>query len=149
MAGGAILSSTLGPVMMGWMIRGKIPPEERNPINRALTRAYRPGLDWVMRKPKTALVIAGLIFLTTAIPLSRLGGEFLPPLDEGDLLYMPTALPGLSPGQASALLPRTDRLIKSVPEVDTLFGKAGRPDTSTDPAPLHMFTNTPTFTPPP
>src|SRR3546814_2773277 len=95
MAGAAILSITLVPVMMGWMIRGKIPPEERNPINRALTRAYRPGLDWVMRKPKTALVIAGLIFLTTAIPLSRLGGEFLPPLDEGDLLYMPTALPGL------------------------------------------------------
>src|SRR3546814_7166244 len=97
MAGAAILSITLVHVMMGWMIRVKLPPEVRNPINRALTRAYRPGLDWVMRKPKTALVIAGLIFLTTAIPLSRLGGEFLPPLDEGDLLYMPTALPGLSP----------------------------------------------------
>src|SRR3546814_17696802 len=95
-----------------------------------------------MRKPKTALVIAGLIFLITAIPLSRLGGEFLPPLDEGDLLYMPTALPGLSPGQASALLQRTDRLIKSVPEVDTVFGKAGRADTPTDPAPPPLFETT-------
>jgi copper/silver efflux system protein len=147
MAGAAILSITLVPVLMGWMIRGKIPPEERNPINRGLTRAYRPGLDWVMRKPKTALVIAGLIFLTTAIPLTRLGGEFLPPLDEGDLLYMPSALPGLSPGQASALLQRTDRLIKSVPEVDTVFGKAGRADTATDPAPLTMFETTIRFKP--
>jgi copper/silver efflux system protein len=147
MAGAAILSITLVPVLMGWMIRGKIPPEGRNPINRGLTRAYRPGLDWVMRKPKTALVIAGLIFLTAAIPLSRLGGEFLPPLDEGDLLYMPTALPGLSPGQASALLQRTDRLIKSVPEVATVFGKAGRADTATDPAPLTMFETTIRFKP--
>ncbi|BBC71667.1 cation transporter [Altererythrobacter sp. B11] len=147
MAGAAILSITLVPVLMGWMIRGKIPPEERNPINRGLTRAYRPGLNWVMRRPKVTLIIAGLVFLTAAIPLSRLGGEFLPPLDEGDLLYMPTALPGLSPGQASALLQRTDRLIKSVPEVDTVFGKAGRADTATDPAPLTMFETTIRFKP--
>ncbi len=147
MAGAAILSITLVPVLMGWMIRGKIPPEERNPINRGLTRAYRPGLDWVMRRPKVTLIMAGLVFLTAAIPLSRLGGEFLPPLDEGDLLYMPTALPGLSPGQASALLQRTDRLIKSVPEVDTVFGKAGRADTATDPAPLTMFETTIRFKP--
>ena len=147
MAGAAILSITLVPVLMGWMIRGKIPPEERNPVNRGLTRAYRPGLDWVMRRPKVTLVMAGLVFLTAAIPLSRLGGEFLPPLDEGDLLYMPTALPGLSPGQASALLQRTDRLIKSVPEVDTVFGKAGRADTATDPAPLTMFETTIRFKP--
>ncbi|MXP29846.1 CusA/CzcA family heavy metal efflux RND transporter [Porphyrobacter algicida] len=147
MAGAAILSITLVPVLMGWMIRGKIPPEERNPVNRGLTRAYRPGLDWVMRRPKVTLIMAGLVFLTAAIPLSRLGGEFLPPLDEGDLLYMPTALPGLSPGQASALLQRTDRLIKSVPEVDTVFGKAGRADTATDPAPLTMFETTIRFKP--
>jgi Cu(I)/Ag(I) efflux system membrane protein CusA/SilA len=100
-----------------------------------------------MRRPKATLVLAGLIFLTTLIPISRLGGEFLPPLDEGDLLYMPTALPGLSPGEASALLQRTDRLIKSVPEVETVFGKAGRADTATDPAPLTMFETTIRFRP--
>ena len=139
MAAAAILSITLVPVLMGWLVRGKIPAEDSNPVNRVLTRAYRPGLDWVMRRPKTALVIAGLVFLTTLVPFSRLGGEFLPPLDEGDLLYMPSALPGLSPGEASALLQRTDRLIMTVPEVETVFGKAGRADTATDPAPLTMF----------
>ena len=147
MAGAAILSITLVPVLMGWMIRGKIPPEDKNPINRGLTRAYRPGLNWVMRRPKATLVIAALVFATTLVPFTRLGGEFLPPLDEGDLLYMPSALPGLSPGQASALLQRTDRLIKSVPEVDTVFGKAGRADTATDPAPLTMFETTIQFKP--
>lgn len=147
MAAAAILSITLVPVLMGWLVRGKIPPEDRNPVNRALTRAYGPGLDWVMRWPKATLAIAGAIFLTTLIPFSQLGGEFLPPLDEGDLLYMPSALPGLSPGQASALLQRTDRLIKSVPEVETVFGKAGRADTATDPAPLTMFETTIRFKP--
>jgi len=147
MAGAAILSVTLVPVLMGWLIRGKIPSEDKNPINRGLTWAYRPGLDWVMRWPKATLAIAGAIFLTTIIPFSQLGGEFLPPLNEGDLLYMPSALPGLSPGQASALLQRTDRLIKSVPEVKTVFGKAGRADTATDPAPLTMFETTIQFKP--
>ena len=147
MAAAAILSVTLVPVLMGWLIRGKIPPEDTNFINKGLTRAYRPGLDWVMRRPKMTLAIAGLIFLTTAVPFSRLGGEFLPPLDEGDLLYMPSALPGLSPQQASDLLQRTDRLIKSVPEVETVFGKAGRADTATDPAPLTMFETTIQFKP--
>jgi Cu(I)/Ag(I) efflux system membrane protein CusA/SilA len=147
MAAAAILSVTLVPVLMGWLIRGKIPSEDSNFLNRWLTRAYRPGLDWVMRRPKMTLAIAGVIFLTTAIPFSRLGGEFLPPLDEGDLLYMPSALPGLSPGEASALLQRTDRLIKSVPEVETVFGKAGRADTATDPAPLTMFETTIQFKP--
>ncbi len=147
MAAAAILSVTLVPVLMGWLIRGKIPSEDSNVLNRWLTRAYRPGLDWVMHRPKTTLLLAGLIFLTAAIPLTRLGGEFLPPLDEGDLLYMPSALPGLSPGEASALLQRTDRLIKSVPEVDTVFGKAGRADTATDPAPLTMFETTIRFKP--
>jgi Cu(I)/Ag(I) efflux system membrane protein CusA/SilA len=147
MAAAAILSVTLVPVLMGWLIRGRIPAEESNPINRSLTRAYRPGLDWVMRRPKATLVIAGLVFLTALIPFSRLGGEFLPPLDEGDLLYMPSALPGLSPGEASELLQRTDRLIKTVPEVETVFGKAGRADTATDPAPLTMFETTIQFKP--
>jgi Cu(I)/Ag(I) efflux system membrane protein CusA/SilA len=147
MAAAAILSVTLVPVLMGWLIRGRIPAEESNPINRVLTRAYRPGLDWVMRRPKATLVIAGLVFLTALIPFSRLGGEFLPPLDEGDLLYMPSALPGLSPGEASELLQRTDRLIKTVPEVETVFGKAGRADTATDPAPLTMFETTIQFKP--
>jgi Cu(I)/Ag(I) efflux system membrane protein CusA/SilA len=147
MAAAAILSVTLVPVLMGWLIRGRIPAEDSNPINRALARAYRPGLDWVMRRPKATLAIAGLIFLTALIPFSRLGGEFLPPLDEGDLLYMPSALPGLSPGEASELLQRTDRLIKTVPEVDTVFGKAGRADTATDPAPLTMFETTIQFKP--
>src|SRR3546814_9201684 len=100
-----------------------------------------------MRRPKTTLVIAGVIFLTTLIPFARLGGEFLPPLDEGDLLYMPSALPGLSPGRAAALLQRTDRLIKSVPEVDSVFGKVGRADTATDPAPIGMFETTIRFKP--
>jgi len=147
MAGAAILSVTLVPVLMGWLIRGKIPSEDANFLNRWLTRIYRPGLDWVMRRPKATLAIAGVIFLTTAIPFTRLGGEFLPPLDEGDLLYMPSALPGLSPAEASALLQRTDRLIKSVPEVETVFGKAGRADTATDPAPLTMFETTIRFKP--
>ncbi|MEO6041538.1 MAG: efflux RND transporter permease subunit [Croceibacterium sp.] len=147
MAGAAILSVTLVPVLMGWLVRGHIRPENDNPINRTLTRAYRPGLDWVLRRPKATLVIALVIFLTTLIPFSRLGGEFLPPLDEGDLLYMPSALPGLSPAQASALLQRTDRLIKSVPEVETVFGKAGRAETATDPAPLEMFETTIRFKP--
>ena len=147
MAAAAILSVTLVPVMMGWLIRGKIPSEDANFLNRWLTKIYRPGLDWVMRRPKATLAIAGVIFLTTAIPFTRLGGEFLPPLDEGDLLYMPSALPALSPGEASALLQRTDRLIKSVPEVETVFGKAGRADTATDPAPLTMFETTIRFKP--
>ena len=147
MAAAALLSVTLVPVMMGWLIRGKIPSEDSNFLNRWLTRIYRPGLNWVMRWPKATLAVAGAIFLTTLIPFSQLGGEFLPPLDEGDLLYMPSALPGLSPGEASALLQRTDRLIKSVPEVETVFGKAGRADTATDPAPLTMFETTIRFRP--
>jgi len=147
MAAAAILSITLVPVLMGWLIRGKIPAEDSNPVNRVLTRAYRPGLDWVMRRPKTTLAIAGLIFLTTLVPFSRLGGEFLPPLDEGDLLYMPSALPGLSPGEASALLQRTDRRIMTVPEVEPVFGKAGRADPATAPAPLTMFETTIRFKP--
>ena len=147
MAAAAILSVTLVPVLMGYLIRGRIPAEQDNPINRALTGAYRPALDWVMRKPKTTLLLALLVFATTAWPLSRLGGEFLPPMDEGDLLYMPSALPGLSAAKASALLQQTDRMILSVPEVMSVFGKAGRAETATDPAPLEMFETTIQFKP--
>ncbi|HEX7886053.1 MAG TPA: efflux RND transporter permease subunit [Phenylobacterium sp.] len=142
MAGAAILSVTLVPVLMGYLIRGRIPAEDANPVNRWLTHIYRPAIDWVLRKPKTVLVVALLAFATTAWPLSRLGGEFIPPMDEGDLLYMPSALPGMSAAKASELLQQTDRLIKTVPEVKSVFGKAGRAETATDPAPLEMFETT-------
>ena len=147
MAAAAILSITLVPVLMGWLIRGRIPSEQANPVNRWLTHAYRPALDQVLRRPKRALVIAGLIFATSLWPLTQLGGEFMPQLDEGDLLYMPSALPGISTAKASSLLQQTDRLIKTVPEVDSVFGKAGRADTATDPAPLEMFETTIRFKP--
>ena len=147
MAGAAILSITLVPVLMGWLIRGRIPAEQDNVLNRALIHAYRPALDWVMIKPKAALLIAALIFVTTVWPLSQLGGEFMPQMDEGDVLYMPSALPGISTAKASQLLQITDRLIKTVPEVDTVFGKAGRAETATDPAPLEMFETTIRFKP--
>jgi len=142
MAGAAILSVTLVPVLMGYLIRGRIPPEDANPLNRWLTRAYEPAIDWVLRRPRTVLVVALLVFTTTAWPLSRLGGEFIPPMDEGDLLYMPSALPGISAAKASELLQQTDRLIRTVPEVKSVFGKAGRAETATDPAPLEMFETT-------
>ena len=147
MGAAAILSVTLVPVLMGWLIRGHIPAEQDNPVNRALTRLYRPALDWTMRRPKTVLLIAGLVFASTLFPLSRLGGEFLPQMDEGDLLYMPSALPGLSVAKASELLQLTDRLIRTVPEVESVFGKAGRAETATDPAPLEMFETTIRFKP--
>ncbi len=147
MAAAAILSITLVPVLMGWLIRGRIPSEQSNPVNRWLTHAYRPALDWVLRRPGRALVIAGLVFATSLWPLTQLGGEFMPQLDEGDLLYMPSALPGISAAKASSLLQQTDRLIKTVPEVESVFGKAGRADTATDPAPLEMFETTIRFKP--
>ncbi len=147
MAGAAILSVTLVPVLMGWLIRGRIPAERSNPVNRWLAAIYKPMLDLVMLRPKTTLVIAALIFATTAWPLTRLGGEFMPQINEGDLLYMPSALPGLSVAKASELLQQTDRLIKTVPEVATVFGKAGRAETATDPAPLEMFETTIQFKP--
>ncbi|OAO00849.1 cation transporter [Sphingomonadales bacterium EhC05] len=147
MAGAAILSITLIPVLMGYFIRGKIPSENKNPINRFLTRVYQPALDWSLKSPKKVLVIAVLIFATSAWPISQLGGEFMPQMDEGDLLYMPNALPGLSPSKAGELLQQTNRMIKAVPEVETAFGKAGRADTATDPAPLTMFETTIHFKP--
>ncbi|RAK60208.1 CusA/CzcA family heavy metal efflux RND transporter [Phenylobacterium hankyongense] len=142
MAGAAILSVTLVPVLMGFLIRGRIPAEDANPLNRWLTSIYRPAIDWTLRRPRTVLLLALIAFATTAWPLSRLGGEFIPPMDEGDLLYMPSALPGISAAKASELLQQTDRLIKTVPEVKSVFGKAGRAETATDPAPLEMFETT-------
>jgi Cu(I)/Ag(I) efflux system membrane protein CusA/SilA len=147
MAAAAILSVTLIPVLMGYLIRGRVPDEASNPINRALTAAYRPALDWVMGRPRTTLVIAVLAFATTAWPLVHLGAEFMPNMDEGDLLYMPSALPGLSAAKAAQLVQQTDRMIKTVPEVDSVFGKAGRAESATDPAPLEMFETTIRFKP--
>jgi Cu(I)/Ag(I) efflux system membrane protein CusA/SilA len=142
MAAAAALSVTLIPVLMGYWIRGRIPDERSNPISRVLIALYRPVLERVLRFPRTTLMIAVLALATTAWPLTRLGGEFLPPLDEGDLLYMPTALPMLSAAKAGELLQQTDRMIKTVPEVARVFGKAGRAETATDPAPMEMFETT-------
>ena len=142
MAAAAGLSVTLIPVLMGLWIRGRIPDEQRNPITRGLIAMYRPALDVVLRAPKLTLVVAVLLLASTAWPLSRLGGEFLPPLDEGDLLYMPSALPGLSAQKAGELLQLTNQMIKTVPEVARVSGKAGRAETATDPAPMEMFETT-------
>ena len=139
MAAAAGISVTLVPVLMGYLIRGRIPSEARNPVNRALIAGYQPLLDAVLRRPALTIALAVVALVVTLAPASRLGGEFMPPLDEGDLLYMPTALPGLSVGKAAELLQQTDRMIKTVPEVARVFGKAGRAETATDPAPLEMF----------
>ena len=147
MAAAAGLSVTLVPVLMGYWIRGRIPNEQQNPLNRWLIRINQPALDAVLRRPKVTLLVALLVFCSALWPMSRLGGEFLPPLDEGDLLYMPSALPGLSAHKAAQLLQQTDRLIKTVPEVEHVFGKAGRAETATDPAPLEMFETTIQFKP--
>ena len=147
MAASALISVTLIPVLMGWWIRGRILDEARNPVSRMLISVYRPALKRVLGAPKTTLCLAALLSLSAAWPISRLGTEFMPTLDEGDLLYMPSALPGLSTAKAAQLLQQTDRLIKTVPEVQTVFGKAGRADTATDSAPLEMFETTIQFKP--
>ena len=139
MAVAAGLSITLIPVLMGYLIRGRIPEENSNPLNRALIAVYRPLLDTVLAWPKLTLVVATLLLVLSIWPLTRLGSEFMPPLDEGDLLYMPSALPGLATAKAQELLQQADRLIKTVPEVQSVYGKAGRAETATDPAPLEMF----------
>jgi Cu(I)/Ag(I) efflux system membrane protein CusA/SilA len=139
MAAAAGLSVTLVPVLMGYLIRGRIPEEKKNPLNRLLIALYRPLLAGVLRAPRLTLVIAALLALSMWIPISRLGSEFLPPLYEGDLLYMPSALPGISTGKAAQLLQQTDKLIATVPEVKSVFGKIGRAETATDPAPLEMI----------
>ncbi|WP_313052134.1 efflux RND transporter permease subunit [Atlantibacter hermannii] len=147
MAVSAGLGITLIPVLMGAFIRGRIPAEQDNPLNRWLIRAYEPLLDKVLSWPKTTVALALILLVATLWPLSRLGSEFLPPLDEGDLLYMPSTLPGISVREAAKLLQQTDRLIKTVPEVESVFGKAGRAETATDPAPLTMLETTIRFKP--
>jgi len=147
MAASAGLAITLIPVLMGYLIRGRIPSEQANPINRGLIAAYRPALDVVLKFPKLTVLLALVLLVVSLYPLSKLGTEFMPPLDEGDLLYMPTALPGLSAGKAAELLQQTDRLIKALPEVQSVYGKAGRAETATDPAPLEMFETTIQFKP--
>lgn len=147
MAAAAGLAVTVVPVLMGYLIRGKIPSEDRNPINRFLIRVYRPVLDRVLEWPRATIAIGVVLLALTVIPLMQLGGEFMPPLDEGDVLHMPSALPGLSAGKASQLLQQMDRLIMTVPEVERVFGKMGRADTATDPAPLEMTETTVQFKP--
>jgi copper/silver efflux system protein len=147
MAAAAGLAVTLIPVLMGYLIRGRIPEEYNNPLNRWLLNLYRPLLAHALSRPWVVLGVAGLVLAATAYPILRLGGEFMPPLDEGDVLYMPSALPGIAAGKVSQLLQQTDRLIKTVPEVASVFGKAGRAETATDPAPLEMFETTVQFKP--
>jgi len=168
MAAAALLSVTLAPVLMGLLIRGRPVPEEKNPLNRLLTRLYHPAVDWIIRHRRAVIVAAAAIVLWVflpwnwlvvdrllpgpardlaaqagrAFPFQNIGSEFMPPLYEGDLLYMPTTVPGISPTKARELLQQTDRIIKSFPEIERVFGKAGRAETATDPAPLEMFETT-------
>ena len=138
----SLLSITLVPVLIYWLVRGRIRPESANPVNRATMAVYRPFLSVALKAPWTVTMIATVLVLATLWPASRLGTEFMPELDEGDLLYMPTTLPGLSTDAARALLQQTDKLIRTVPEVARVFGKAGRAETATDPAPIEMFETT-------
>ncbi|MGB2971346.1 MAG: CusA/CzcA family heavy metal efflux RND transporter [Candidatus Competibacter sp.] len=138
MAAAAGLSITLVPVLMGWFVRGRILPEQKNPLNRLLIAVYRPFVALVLRHPWPVVLLAGLLTLTAGWPLQRLGVEFMPDLDEGDLLYMPTTFPAIAIGKAAEILQQTDKLIRAVPEVQRVFGKVGRAETATDPAPLSM-----------
>ena len=147
MAAAAGLAVTLIPVLMGYLIRGRIPDEHANPLNRWLIALYRPLLERVLQWPKATLAVAAAVAVLSFWPLAHMGGEFMPPLDEGDLLYMPSALPGLGAGKVQQLLQQTDRMIKTVPEVQSVFGKAGRAESATDPAPLEMFETTIQFKP--
>ncbi|MGJ8680432.1 efflux RND transporter permease subunit [Paraglaciecola sp.] len=139
MAASAGLAITLVPVLMGYFIRGKVISEKKNPLNRVLTALYMPVLRQVMKFPKSTIVIAILITVVGFWPVNKIGSEFIPPLDEGDLMYMPTTYPGISIGKARELLQQTDKLLRTVPEVETVFGKVGRAETATDPAPLTMI----------
>ena len=147
MAGSALLSITLVPVLMGYLIRGKIRPERANPVNRALQWIYRPVIDLALRKPRTVIAGAVLVLAVTVVPWGRLGSEFMPPLHEGSLLFMPTTVPGVSIAQAREIMCYQDSVLASFPEVATVFGKAGRAGTATDPAPLDMFETTVTLKP--
>ncbi|MBQ0535742.1 efflux RND transporter permease subunit [Providencia huaxiensis] len=142
MAGAAALALIVIPILMGYWIRGNIPNENKNPLNRWLIALYSPILIKVLAWPKTTLLIGFLSLFTVIWPLKHLGGEFLPAINEGDLLYMPSTLPGVSPAQAAFLLQNTDKLIKTIPEVDTVFGKVGKAETATDSAPMEMIETT-------
>ncbi|BBU97566.1 MULTISPECIES: efflux RND transporter permease subunit [Providencia] len=142
MAGAAALALIVIPILMGYWIRGNIPNENKNPLNRWLISLYSPILIKVLAWPKTTLLIGFLSLFTVIWPLKNLGGEFLPAINEGDLLYMPSTLPGVSPAQAAFLLQNTDKLIKTIPEVDTVFGKVGKAETATDSAPMEMIETT-------
>jgi len=142
MGGAAILSITLIPILMVYFIRGKIRPESKNPLSRMTMAAYQPVLRGILRVPYLAIFVAVVLMIITLYPLSRLGSEFMPPLDEGDLLYMPTTMPGISITEAKNILQQTDRIIRTFPEVDYVFGKVGRAETATDPAPLSMIETT-------
>ncbi|MBG5928423.1 efflux RND transporter permease subunit [Providencia rettgeri] len=142
MAGAAALALIVIPILMGYWIRGNIPNENKNPLNRWLISLYSPILIKVLAWPKTTLLIGFLSLFTVIWPLKHLGGEFLPAINEGDLLYMPSTLPGVSPAQAAFLLQNTDKLIKTIPEVDTVFGKVGKAETATDSAPMEMIETT-------
>jgi Cu(I)/Ag(I) efflux system membrane protein CusA/SilA len=142
MAAAAVLSITLVPVLMGYFIRGRITPEHKNPLNRVLIAVYRPVIKLVLKAPLPVLIIALTVAASGVYPLTRLGSEFMPDLDEGDIMYMPTTFPGISIGKAQQLLQQTDKLMMTVPEVKTVFGKIGRAETATDPAPLTMIETT-------
>ena len=139
MAASAGLAITLVPVLMGYFIRGRILPEHKNPVNRLLIATYRPVINTVLRFPRSAVTLALLLTIVGLWPVNQIGSEFMPPLDEGDLMYMPTTYPGLSIGEARQVLQQTDKLLATVPEVETVFGKIGRAETATDPAPLTMI----------
>ncbi|GAB2659840.1 efflux RND transporter permease subunit [Vibrio panuliri] len=142
MAAAAGLAITLVPVLMGYFIRGRVLPEHKNPINRGLVALYRPLLNLSLRYPKSIIALALALLASSYYPTQQLGSEFIPPLDEGDLMYMPTTYPGISIGKARELLQQTNKLIKTVPEVKTVWGKIGRAETATDPAPLTMIETT-------
>ncbi|MEO7426699.1 MAG: CusA/CzcA family heavy metal efflux RND transporter [Fibrobacteria bacterium] len=142
MAASSLLAVTIVPILMGFFIRGKILPEHRNPVNRLLIRIYHPVVEWVLKSPRTVIACAVALVLITAIPFSKLGSEFMPSFFEGDLLYMPTSLPGISVTKSKEILQQTDRIIKTFPEVEQVFGKIGRAETATDPAGLDMMETT-------
>jgi len=142
MAAAALLAITVVPVLMGYFIRGKIRPETKHPLSRILIKLYRPVIHFVLKFKVATIIVALLVVVISFFPLTRIGGEFMPPLNEGDILYMPTTLPGISITKAKELLQQTDKIIKSFPEVESVFGKIGRAETATDPAPLVMIETT-------
>lgn len=142
MAAASLLSLTVVPVLMGYFVRGKILPERKNPINRFLEKIYHPIVKFVLTHPYKVLLVSLFVLLSTLYPFKKLGSEFMPPLREGDILYMPTTFPGISIEKAKALLHQTDKLIASIPEVEQVFGKVGRAETATDPADLDMLETT-------